>query len=187
MEYLITEIEVIWENIQILANSNFFLALIGAGAGAYFGARGAQKITENYRRKKDLEKEMRSTDVAILLASSIFNNYINFKDSAVNPIKDYYDRLNQELSEHERENGNYHGFNFRADFRDIPPLSIQTDSLRSLTYEKTSLKARPISAFSTLVDNIQKLDHLVIRRNQMIKVWLERSPDSEKNLLAFYF
>ena len=73
------------------ANSDFFLALVSAGAGAFAGAYGARHIAERKERQRRLDEEVRSTNAAIMVAFEITNTFLGMKDQHVNNLKDRFD------------------------------------------------------------------------------------------------
>ena len=85
MDGFVFALNVIWDYAKIFLGTGFFIALVGAGAGAFGGALGAQIISEKIRRKADFLEEIRSTNAAIVVAFSICNSYLALKDQLVQP------------------------------------------------------------------------------------------------------
>ena len=191
MDPFITAVGVFWEYVKVFASSNFFIVFVSAGAGAFGGALGAQMISEKTRRKEDLQKEIRNTNTAIMVAFGISNSYLMLKDKNVNPLKENFEKQKLELEEFERSrkalNGENAVFEFQADFQIITPLSIRTDKLETLTFEKISLNGRPLALVDALTNTIHALDIFILKRNQLIEIYRAQGHIPGKVLLGFYF
>ena len=182
----------VWEYAKVFANSNFFVAFVSACAGAFGGALGAQFISEKSRCKEDLQKEIRNTNSAIMVAFGICNSYLMLKDKIVNPIKATFDRQKLDLAAFDKETGTVLSgenpvFKFQADFRTITPLSIRTDLVRTLAFEKISLNGRPLALVDVLTQTIFSLHTLIEKRNKLIENYLLRRSLSDQVLVQRYF
>ena len=192
MDPLITAVGVIWEYVKVFASFNFFVAFVSASAGAFGGALGAQMISEKIRRREDLQKEIRNTNAAIMVAFSICNSYLISKDHNVNPLKESFDRHKLEFEEFDKRsrkalNGERAVFEFEADFRTITPLSIRTDLLQTFAFEKISLNGRPLVLVDTLTQTISSLNSSIVKRNQLIETYRAQEPIRGKVLTQIYF
>ena len=153
------------------ASSSAFIALISAGAGAFFGALGAQWIFERSKRKNDLRTEIGRINQAIVLSFGICNSFLGLKEQLVRPIKEGFERQKEEFLEFRsksvggRENPI---FEFNADFRTISPLCVDTILLRYLAFEKSSLIGRPLSLVDVLTQTVNSLRDSIDRRNNLI-------------------
>ena len=191
MDAFVSALKVIWDYAKLFLNTGFFIALVGAGAGAFGGALGAQIISDRIRRKADLLEEIRSTNAAIMVAFSIRNSYLALKDQLVQPIKEGFDQQNLRLIEFKESVASSIAekaiFNLQVDFRTITPLPVRTDILQTLIFEKISLIGRPLSLLDALDNSIHVLNGPIVKRNQLIGIYQEQQDMAAEVLSRLYF
>ena len=88
---LLPEIVAEWPHAEKFFNSVFFISIAGASAGALGGAWAAQRIAEGAKRKDELLREIRATNVSILLAFGICNALMGAKRQVILPMKSRFE------------------------------------------------------------------------------------------------
>ncbi len=171
---LIPPLLTLWSFTKEFANSNFTIALIGSGAGAWAGAAVVQRIIEKEKSKSASLNEIRGINAAIAISISIFNSLMNTKKQFIKPVKDLYDSQKSALSLH---SANVNSglipptteFQFEADLRSLQIPHLPLDILQNFIYEKTMLSGSILNLFSTLNQSYLDLCESIEKRNQLIE------------------
>jgi hypothetical protein len=119
--------------------ANFVSGLIGALAGASAAAMAAQRIPDRAKEREALRAEIRHTNSAITVASSICVGGLNLKDQVTRGVYDAYVKCRSDFEEYVRrvnQGEQLPIFEFLADFRSFPMPLLPIDILRELVYEK---------------------------------------------------
>lgn len=180
-----------WIDIRDYFNSQFMSSVVGALAGAGFGAWGAQRIAERAKRREELLKQIRNTNTAIMLAFSICNSVLSLKKQHVKSIKENFEEQRSAFLVHQKKRqsgqiGHDVLFYFAADFQTLLPPEFPIEIMQSVAFEKLSLSGRPISLVITLTQTLQSLKDSLEKRNQLIESF-KSNPLPPDNLAAFYF
>lgn len=181
-----------WTANKEFLNSNFSTSILGALAGAFFGAWGAQKISERSKRKDDLAKEIRNTNAAIALAFASTSTFIALMRQHVKPLKDRFDnkfieyaclqtrirvfRLPQQKP-----------FELQFDFRSLTEVTPPLDTLKSQIFEKISLVGRPLILISVLQQSADGLVSCIRDRNSLLANYRARLARGNPELVYDYF
>lgn len=178
---LIAPLLTLWNFIKEFANSNFTIALIGSGAGAWAGAAVVQKIIEKEKNKSTSLNEIRGINAAIAISISIFNSLMNTKKQFIKPVKDLYETQKIALSLHSAgvNSGQISPdieFQFEADLRSLQVPHLPLDILQNFIYEKTLLSGGILNLFSTLNQSYLDLCESIEKRNQLIEKYKSGQP-----------
>jgi hypothetical protein len=181
-----------WPDAKDFFNSVFFTAIVGAFAaslaGAFAGGRAAQRAADKTRNKEELLKEIRATNVAVMLAFGICNTLLSAKKQYVKALKETFDRekASTKAALMKQQAGVGGLVNFLGDFRTLPVLDLPVGILRTQVFEKISLQGRPILLVTTLVQAVGALNLCIAKRNELIEGFKTSSlPDAQK--MATYF
>jgi len=154
-------------------NSAFTTSLVGALAGAYFGARAAQNGAEFAKLREAAEAELRSINVAIALASSVLNNALALKSQFVQGL---HERYQAEVARHtawqsQWESGERQGnaaFRLKTDFTALQELKAPTTQLREVVLFRINNAGRPLSLATAIDENLDRLNWAIAARNKLI-------------------
>jgi hypothetical protein len=172
------------------ADSNFFVALVTALAGAAAGALGAQWIVSRNESKRRLLEEIRATNAAIIVAFEIINTFCSLKSQHVRRLKETFDA--QERAFHEAFERNQRGqaagevFEVQFDFQILTFPRTPTDILQHLLVEKVSVAGRALSAFARLLSSLDGLSDALRGRNEFIAEIKAEQPH-RNTIIARYF
>jgi hypothetical protein len=162
------------------------IALIGAGAGAWGGALGAQRIADRGKLREGLLKQIRSVNVAIDLASLIATVFLNLKEQHVRGMKQAYDAKYEEFK---RRRVDRRPYELAADFEVLAPVSVPVEQLQAIVFGELSFTAgRPIVLAPTLAEVVRTTNTIISERNRLIEEFRSnRRSDDMAQLLSFYF
>lgn len=185
-EYINAASSLVTEAWQLM-NSNFFTAL----AGAFAGAGGATWIAARNERRRLLLEEIRNTNAAILLASSIGNQFCNVKHQHVHSLKESYDKNLKDYEEFRSKVGRgdvSQGQIFDLEFNLVvfPPVSVPIVNLKTLLLEKISVTGRPLLLVENLSQCIDAFNLAAENRRQAISRF-HANKDSKDMQLCIYF
>ncbi|MDH6300987.1 hypothetical protein [Polynucleobacter sphagniphilus] len=159
--------------------AEFVIAAFGSAAGAYYGAKAAQKIIEDGRGREELLKAISSTNIAITLSYNICNALLTSKKQFIKPLHDDYERekvllqnFNQSLALGTIPLGSQH--NFTANLQTFPLPKIPVESLQKSIFENTSMTSALLSVFSILSLSADGLQMSVDNRNRLITLYKSR-------------
>lgn len=156
-----------------LFNSDFSIALVGAAAGALGGALAAQKIIETNKRREIFLNELRSTNAAIVVSSSICNAFLSLKKQHVLP---FYEKFNHGVDvvhkfNERKELGELDGDEqcfTEADFRLFECPKVPIDTLKDLVFNKISEHGRPLAALAHLDGVLASLERVIAKREELV-------------------
>ncbi len=177
----------IWE----FANSNFFIALVTAFAGAAAGAFGAQWIITRGERNRRLLQDIQATNSAIMVAFEIVNTFCALKNQHVRGLKETFDKQEKEFRgrfERKRRGALAPGevFEFQADLQTLTFPRTPTEVLQHLMFERVSVGGRPLSALTRLFVSLDSLADSLRQRNELI-AHTKANPPDQNALIALYF
>lgn len=179
-----------WQIFAKFLNSNFVSGLTGALAGAFAGAMAAQGISNRANERESLRTEIRQTNAAITVASSICVGGLNLKDQVTRDAYDLYQKTKSDFEEQlrrSRQGEKLPVFEFQADFRAFPMPLLPIDTLKELVYEKISATGRPLALTAALAGTISTLAEMVSDRRRLIENFKQLSDDDQSVLPALYF
>lgn len=181
-----------WQSAKDFANSAFTTSLLGALAGAYAGAHGAQLIARRSKLKDDLLAEIRNVNAALAVAFSIVNVLIALKKQHVKSLADRLAAEEAKLHAYKlkRATGFIQGnatYNFQADFQTLAPVSLPTPQLVELVLAKLSTSGRPLNLAISLSGTVESLNGLIERRNQLISEFRAGKFADGADLVSMYF
>lgn len=163
----ITLLQAAWDYITVFLNSNFTAAL----GGAFAGAMAAHSIANRSKLHATFQQEIRSTNAAIMVAFTICNAGLTLKKQLVKGIHDRYSaqRAELQLFKQRRALGETTGaFKLDLDLRTVQMPILPIDVMRTLMYEKTSTRERPLAAMAALAGSAGTLSEVLIKRTELI-------------------
>ena len=124
-----------------ILNSPFVLSLLGAAAGACVGAIVATRLVARRQRREELTAEIRSTNVATMVALSICHKVLSLKRTHVLPLATKFAADMAAWNEfmRQRRTGERQG-------NTPPPISIDLRVVASMTCICAQVKNTPVSA-----------------------------------------
>lgn len=181
-----------WENVKLLSNSAFSTALIGSLAGAFAGAIAAQRIAERSKLREELLKEIRNTNVGIMLALTIANSALSLKKQHIKKIKSDYDLERTKILDllahrNEPQSKTETIYSFTGDLRSLPELSTPIKTLEEIVFSRLSTIGRPLSLSAAIVNATQDLNTSILKRNELTKTFKENNFPIGASLLTMYF
>ncbi|CAN5168279.1 hypothetical protein BH10PSE10_BH10PSE10_02920 [soil metagenome] len=174
---------------EAVLNSNFTTSIIGALAGAFFGAWGAQKIAEKAKRRDDLLKEIRNTNAAIMLAFAICNSVIALKKQHVKSLKEQLDNQRIAFACHnvrELLAGKRLIFTIQFNLMTLSSLHLPLEVLEDQIFEKLSLVGRPLALMAQVRQSAMSLEDSNSNRNELVREFRKRPKGDQAKLLADY-
>jgi hypothetical protein len=148
--------------------------LIVAGAGAYFGARGAQLIAEKSKFREELLKEIRNTNATISIAFNICNSLLSMKSQYVKAMKENYDAQRAEFFAAEQTKARAAAGNgpteiyFKTNLQTLVLPYQPIEVLQEQMFKNLSVKGRTLNLAMTLARTIQSLKASHEMRNSLI-------------------
>jgi hypothetical protein len=188
LDEIISFVNAHWPDAKDFFNSVFFTAIAGSLAGAFAGALGAQRMADKTRNRDELLKELRATNVAVMVAFGICNTLLSAKKQHIKFLKETFDRDKAStMAAIKRQQAGTGGVvTFLGDFRTLPVLDLPVSILRTQIFEKLSLQGRTILLATTLAQTVGELNLCIVKRNELIEGFKTSSlPETQK--LAFYF
>lgn len=149
----------------------FFMATIGALAGAWFGAWAAQRIAAKNKLREDMQKEIRDTNVAIVLALGVVNSGAMLKRQQVRPLVISYESdcaLCQKImgkAPSERQVGERPKFSLLEIHEIAPPVH----RLEDLVHRHLTTIGRALDSATQLSDSVANLNAALRHRNSLIE------------------
>jgi hypothetical protein len=176
-----------WEGLWSFLNSNFSAAFFGACAGAW----AAHFIGTRGERKKELLREIRSTDAAISLAFNVIGRAISLKVQNVQETVGSYRLRRNSVHAHvesvqTRELPPGTEIRVQIDLKRLDPLRIPVERLETVVLEEVSVRGRVPQLAITLGQCLAALNESIEQRNDLIadfKAW--EAPEREKAMRFF--
>lgn len=174
------------------ANSAFTTSLLGALAGAYAGAHGAQLIARRSKLRDDLTAEIRSVNAALAITFSIANSLFALKKQHVKPLLDHHATEEAKLKDFKLKlnSGFIQGnvkHEFQADFRALSTLSLPIAQLVDVVLGKLSTTGRPLNLVIAISGTSETLNGLIARRNALIDDLRGGKLPAGSDLVSMYF
>lgn len=162
-----------WGNVAKFLESNFFSALFAAMAGAYGGARAAQKISERSKLDERLKAEIRACNSAIEVAGGIANTYLTMKRQFIRKFKRDFDEQRTRVVEHwEKIKGGEAQGEFDVgtlNLGTLPPVRVRIGHLEQMLQEKINIAGRPLGCLHFLLKAKENLDEHIGMRNTLVE------------------
>lgn len=175
-----------WEPIKELGNSTFFTSLVGALAGAWAGGRVAQILATKAKDREVLTNDIRNSNAAATMASSLCDDLASFMGQHVKAMKEAYDadRIQFEavLAAPPPAGGPRV---FTANLQHLNAPLLNTEMLQSLIYSQISNNFA-IKAFSALDQSITNVKNANSQRNTLIEEY-RSIPNGQAALRFLYF
>lgn len=154
-------------------NSGFTIAFIGALAGAFAGATGAQRIIERSKGREELLKELRNTNAAIMVSFTICNTVLGVKKQIVKPL---YEQFRQDRAAYQAflaqsrtgQNQSPKRFHFNADLQSFAAPILPTETLNHLVFDGISAYGRSLGLVSMIENAAAGLATAVAKRDRLI-------------------
>lgn len=171
-----------------LLGSNLITALAGAFAGAY----GAHRIAEYTKAKESTLNEIRSVNAAIMLSASIHTGFLNFKEKLIKPVKDQYENdralfIEITAQRAEQVENAQAPLMITTDFRFFEQISLPTDILQEVNFQKISLNGRPLSLTTVLTQTSISINAMILSRNELCQHFKDNGPWPSHVLAPLYF
>lgn len=159
-----------WETLRDFGNSTFFTSIAGAFAGAWAGGRIAQVLATRARNKEELEREIRKTNAAAIMASSLCDDLSGMLRQYVKPMKEQYDAdlaaITALLAAPVKPNGPPPAF--EANLMQLSGPTLHIENLERLIFGDIS-NNRAIRLFTALSQTVINVHSTVRQRNQLVE------------------
>lgn len=183
-EYL-PYLESIFHCMAVLFSSDFMLALLAAAAGAYFGAIGAQQISDKRRKQDLLLSEVREINAAIAISATICNQALVCKKQLTAPLLQQFlkdkELVVDALSKTPR--GTVPSVSLDMNTFSAPALPIK--ELTGLMFDRITCTGKELSALSMLNQSFDYFEKAIARRDALIERF--RTGQVPKALHAQYY
>jgi hypothetical protein len=149
------------------ANSSFISSVVGALAGAFFGALAATRFAENQEVQRLLLDEMRKNNSGVVIASSIANHCLTFKKQLVRELVEKFENDKRRYQAHleAAAGGRAPGlFELQFDFRSLTHFKHEAEELRSLLVTQISAEPKTTMAALQLWQSLHSLEKVVAQR-----------------------
>lgn len=169
----------LWMSTKDFANSAFTISVAGALAGAFFGARAAQRIAEKGKFQEELAKEFHHTNAAIALSMATSSVALALKKQYVKDLMSSYEedqRRDQEYKEKLFSGETEIDTLLRIDpnllfFQEIsPPVS----ALQEIVLSRLLIVGRAIPAVSALANAVTHLNGAISSRNELLRMFRDK-------------
>lgn len=178
-----------WENVGAALNSAFTTSLVGALAGAFFGAMAAQRIAVRTKRVDQLLDQVRMANTAIMASFAYCNHLLAFKRQHVRPLYESFSAQKRDLAEFHRmrDAGNIpkeQPFQFNADLRTVQMPLLPVAAIERLLFERLSVSGRPLALAIQLAGVSASLGDMTERRLLLIEGFKQLP---QQGVVAMYF
>ena len=165
-----------------ILNSPFVLSLLGAAAGACIGAVVATRLVGKRQRREELVAEVRSTNVATMVALSICHRVLSLKRAHVQPLATKFaaDMAAWNEFTRQRRTGERQGNTpppISIDLRVVPSMTFPVVTLQRLLFDRISMFGRSLALMTTLSETASWLTNANAKRNELVER-LRRLPDA---------
>lgn len=148
-------------------NSSFVSSVIGALAGAFFGALAATRFADKKERERLKLHDLRKNNSSVVLATSIANHSLTFKKQVVRGIVDKFeaDLARYKAFLEESKVGRVsEKFEIEYDYRDITFFKHEADELRALLVSELSADPKITMAAVQLWQSLHSLEKSIDQR-----------------------
>jgi hypothetical protein len=177
--------QAIWQIVARLLPPNFFWTLASGAFGVFVGAW----VTNRTQRKKAVITELNNIRAASVLCVSICNVAIGLKKQHVQPMRDAYERTQQEYQQaiaQARNKGPQPSIALGVDLQTIVPPKMPTDLLERCVFDEIAISGRALAASVQLIGAIDGLDKAIDFRNQIIADFRKTTPMSLRDIHSKY-
>lgn len=178
------------ESIGELGSSPFFTTVFGALAGAFAGAWAAQRIAGRSKLREEWQKEIRNTNMGIVLASTTCNLAYALKKQHIKTMKESYDAdcIEKDAYIQRLATGIPQSpLSVAPNLQSLHEISPPVDTLQEIVLGRLSATGRALAATTALADAIRNLNNAIEKRNNLIeRIKDERLPEGAK-VHHFYF
>lgn len=159
--------------------SEFIVASIGSAAGAYYGAKAAQKIIEGGKSREDLLNTINFTNIAITLSYNICNGLLSSKKQFIKPLHEDYEEEKKLLQNFNQNlaSGNIplsSQYQFTANLQTFPLPKLPFEALERVMFNNSGINSQLLTVFSTLNMSLDGLKQSVDKRNDLIENYKNR-------------
>jgi hypothetical protein len=155
-----------WVSLSNFFESPFFISLMGALAGAYFGAWAAQRNAANNKFRDELLREIRSSNRGVMLGLSIINVALAMKRQHISPLKCSYDEDLERLKQYKNAPAPRGVLQVSPMLMRLQGMSSPVASLNQLLLDQSSGKAN--RAIMALIEAIDNLNATINLRNSFL-------------------
>jgi hypothetical protein len=172
-----------WEYLDSNFAAALFGAFLGAGAAQFFAARS--------ERKRELQKEIRSTDAAIALAFNVVLRSIALKEQSVRETWGLYElRRNALITTHALLRSGVpppgNEILVELDLKRIDPLSLPVERLEAVVLNEISARGRIPQLAITIGQCLASMNQSIELRNSLVDTF-KTAGGSESERIARYF
>lgn len=151
-------------------NSAFTTSLVGAGAGAWWGARAAQKSAAKDKRVDEALREYRALNSALVLAGVACDTAFAYKHQIAQPLFDRFERDKKRYVDHVRSghprNTVPDGISFPTQV--VKPNAFYESELRKLFMEQTLAPPRLLGYVNILCKHIDLFQSALETREELV-------------------
>ena len=165
-----------------ILNSPFVLSLLGAAAGACVGALVATRLVAKRQRREELTAEIRSTNVATMVALAICHKVLSLKRTHVLPLATKFAADMAAWNEfmRQRRTSERQGNSpppISIDLRVVPSMTFPVVTLQRLLFDEISMSGRALALMTTLSETAAWLTNANAKRNEFVDQ-ISRLPDA---------
>lgn len=162
----------------------FFMATVGALAGAWFGARAAQKFAKSSRSEDELIKEIRSCNLGISLAIYTFE-IVRSLNEIVHPLHTNYLRALRDHLDAQSKGGRL--ANPRYELEGFSVVTPPIDALRKIVYEDITASTNALRAMPSLEHALESAKTAIEARNNLLENFRHKRFPDGFDLYGMYF
>lgn len=161
-------------------NASFTIAFVGGLTGAIGGALGAHRIVERSQKRKELLRELRYTNAAIMVAFSVCNAALALKKQHVQPRRETFQKAKSDLLAFKEKIVAARAvavteFRVQMDLSTYPAPIVPIESLKHMVYQELSVVGRPLALVAVIEQTLIGLSTAIAQRS----VWAERFRSGE--------
>lgn len=178
-----------WANVVKLVESNFMTALLGAAAGAGFGALAADRIARRSRSRERLLQEIQNTNTALGTLLAAFSTFSNIKEQHTRDLlADYRQKralVHQADAERQRTGRPpAQPLELAINMRMFDEVRVRIERIEEVV-GKLTIRGRPLAVLAMLGQELATLKHLMQRYNQLT-IDIQSLPNDEQQIRYIY-
>ena len=185
--YVMQTVEWVWWYLKPIVESNFFTALLGAGAGAlaaYLLARKAKRFDDNVQ-------EVRYCNEGLIAAWNLCNSAMVLRKQHVKALKDNFDSSARQAEAHRHavKNGAIPAgqpYVFIADYRKLPPFFASSANLQRAC-DNITLGGKSLMMANSLMQSIEQLNLQISEHNITLQNFEATSEIDDDQKVARHF
>ncbi len=174
------------EQICQIVSDNWLTLVVGIGSSA-LGSWGAQLAISRHQRREFAIQQINAVNAALSICFAICNRYMALKKQHVRPLLNRYKSDKVRFEVIILNPNKFSIFNFNVDFETFDTLTPPLYILERHLFEKMSLRGRALIAAIALFDDVNQLNGLIARRNDLILEVRSKPALSQRDLANMYF